>query len=373
MKLFNTSSSTINLENINKIEELLTESLSKSTFDKKFNHPQQITAKKINSILTNLELLHTNTNEKIIKSLLKYQLPLDKELIINIKQLLDNYQQDFTKALRAIIFLKKANLNLNPASIKLLINFLAEEPEITTDLKELIKNSPNKIANKLTRFILQPNQKNKSFTAQQVKKQIMDLGLNFEKNLLVKETKETHNFKAFLFDLKKNNSQILNKFIDNVIYNLTNQKLIMHQNENRGTIFLYLQLPLQLSSQEFTTVHLNISQQQNGSDSKEKKNSSFCLALNLKTKELGLMNIKLNLYNEKLSIFINASSDKTLKLIESKIQNLKTKLTSLGYDIQDIVLTTIDAEDIQRNVESKILQTNPFNFNNKLHNIDFTI
>ncbi|MBM7623419.1 flagellar hook-length control protein FliK [Sporohalobacter salinus] len=373
MKLFSNSPLEINLESINKIEKSLTESLNQSVSDNNSTYPQELSSKKIDNILTELGLLHTDSNEKIIRSLLKYQLPLNKELIINIKQLLNNHPENFTKALKAIIFLKKANLKINHSSIKLLINFLTQEPNIATELKSLIKHSPNKIANKLTRFILQPDQKNRPFTAKEVKKKIMNLGLNFEKNLLIKETKKSNNFKAFLFDLKNNNSQISNKIIDNVIYNLTNQKLIMHQNEKSGTIFLYLQLPLQFNNYEFVTAHLNIFQQKKKSNSKKENTSSFCLVLNLETEKLGIMNIKLNFYNKKLNISINTNSEKTLKLIESKIKNLKTKITNLGCDIQNITLATINTEDIQKNIESEILKTNPLNFDNKLHNIDFTI
>lgn len=201
----------------------------------------------------------------------------------------------------------------------------------------------------------------------------MKLGLNFENNLLTKEAKQLNSLKRFLFDLKNNNSQTANKIIDNVIYNLTNQKLIMHQNERSGTNFLYLQLPLQFPNQEFITAHLNIFHQQKKSKPEERDNNRFCLALNLETKKLGLINIKLDFYNEQLNIYINTSSDKTLKLIKSQIQNLKTALTSLGYDIKNVTLAAIDTEDIQKDIESEVLQTNPFNFDNQLHNINFTI
>lgn len=107
MKLFNNWPSKTNPESINKIEEILKKSPSKNISEANSDHLQQMTSKKVDNILTELGLLHNEANERIIKALLKYQLSLNKEEIINIKQLLNNHQTDSTEALKAIIFFKK--------------------------------------------------------------------------------------------------------------------------------------------------------------------------------------------------------------------------------------------------------------------------
>ncbi|SDC61197.1 MULTISPECIES: flagellar hook-length control protein FliK [unclassified Candidatus Frackibacter] len=338
---------------------------------------QTSNSKTISDILQKLNLPINKLNQELIQKFIKYQLPLDKDLLLYINSLTNNEQKKLNSIIQSIVLLKRTNLNISTSNIKLLTNFLITKPNIANNLQNIMeeKQISQKSLHKLNSFILKPN--NNKFSTQELKTKISNLGLDLEKNLLNNNFKPNSKLKGFLYTLKSSDNPLLNHIINKATYNLTSQKLIMHQNESYDTNFLYLQLPLQINENDLTTGHLTIYNQRKEKDSNH-KNNSLKLVLKLETENLGLINVELNFNNQKLMINIKTKSEKVLNRFKEEISTLKSKIIDLGYKIKTINYSILPAEaepnlDFENDLEEKILNTNSLNFKDILHNIDFTI
>ncbi|MGM0472032.1 MAG: flagellar hook-length control protein FliK [Bacillota bacterium] len=353
-----------------KLNHKLTTLIKESATDaQNQSNPKQLNPKKLNNILTDLDLLETKLNKKIVKALINHQLPINRENINNIKQLLSNFNNT-SKALEAILFIKQTNLNLNHSTIKLLTDFLSAKPHIANNLTQLINNQPEKLAAKLTKFILQPTQENHRFKGDQLKKLIANLGLDLEKNLATNKNNST-TLKSLLLDLTTNNQQ-QTEIVNTLIDNLTTQKLMMHHNEKNDILYLYLQLPVQFEKeqQNLTTVHLNVYRKSSNSTTDEDSNN-FSFILDLETNNLGPLKIELELINQELKIAIETQFKRTLELINHHTTTLKSKLKELGFKVSEIKL------NVNQDLSQEPVVRTPSNINHTtnqdLYNIDFTI
>ncbi|MCK8823871.1 flagellar hook-length control protein FliK [Fuchsiella alkaliacetigena] len=361
-----------NKENIN--TDLL-ENISPEKLKQIITNPQlkkELSSQSISDILAKLELPTTESNQKIVESLLQYQLPISKKLITELQNLIST-EKDLSLLLKSIIFLKKADLNINQASIDLLANFLNEKPDLAADLTELINNSPPKTAEQLNSFILKTNQGSNSFTAHQLKSTILNLGLNLERDILMNnQFNNNSKLKSLLMSLKSSSQQLPSKTIDNLINNLTKQQLIMHNKGNDDKTFLYLQLPIQFN-QQVNTGHLIIYRRRHQKSEQATKNNSFKLILQLETDNLGLMNIKLDFHQQKLNLDIKAASKDTLNLIKNSIDSLKIKIESWDFQIQKLDYSILKNDQDNFNLEDQILEPNPSDLDSILHQIDIKI
>ncbi|MDI6785954.1 MAG: hypothetical protein QMD92_04510 [bacterium] len=296
----------------------------------------------IKNILKSLDLPINKENMGIVKKLLEYNLPLNKETISEIISNLSNLGSKNLLDIETLVFLKAKNIPFSRSAFNALKLYLFEKTPLASHLnklkKELLDSPVDKdLKQQLTKFLDQLNipfkKNNLPFD---LKNFLSNLGLNVNPDTL--KEKEEVNLKNLLLNLKQRlitdskdspHPRITNllETVDQTLLNLVSLQLL---NQDKGNLrFFYWEIPYQMASQK-EPVKIKIKYQEKKKEEQidlDNLNISFLF----KTSGLGDVLVNIHMKDRAINGYISLEDFIKKNFAVGHIKELQSKLSNLGY------------------------------------------
>ncbi|MFH1449343.1 MAG: hypothetical protein ABIG09_02915 [bacterium] len=292
----------------------------------------------LKNILKSLEVPVNKENINIVAKLLEYNLPLNKEVILEINKNLQALNLNHLSDIETLVFLKAKDIPFSPTSFHCLKQYLFEKISLfdyLNNLKETLKNLPleKDLKQQFDRFFDQ-------LSALSLEKDKFSINLkDFLSNLgLVLDPEKEVNLKKLLLKLKDYLISDQKDFsypalpklletLDQTLLYLTSLQLL---NQDGGDLrYLYWEIPYQISSyQEPVKIKIKYQKKKKG----EKINLND-LSISFLFITSGLGNVALNIHLKDKLIHGQISLEDFVKknFALNHIEELQANLTSIGY------------------------------------------
>jgi len=270
---------------------------------------QKISSQSIDQVLEQLGLPDNIENQLLVKALLEYNLPLNKENFWELSRLLKQLGGDPEEIVSLLAYLKSKEIPLDKELVQMVKQFLGEK-----NLSNLLKDYPQwekegrDLAKLLKNLILDSEKLNSEEIAENLKKlaeskkEILQ-GKSWEHNL----NPEQENVTQFWADFKGS-----------------------METEN---LLKYYQIPfLNQGKLSQATIKINPEEQGSTEDSKE---GEARLVIFLETQNLGQVKIALTAQKKSLLFHFTVQEEEIKESLELKLPELTEKLEALGYQAQE--------------------------------------
>lgn len=312
------------------------------------------------------------TNRAILRGLIAKGIPIDREQVQALRQLLTGLQgaldlgdaEILETVVARALFLQQQGMPVTPDS---LAAYMAQLPPgvlggLFGDLAGLLRGLRLRqsaelnlagLADQLADALPEGGQ----LTAETLRKLVGDLGVDLEGRLaqwLLQGQDELpedvrNSLRGALLRLlaqlegvdgADGQVQTLLGRVRDTLQTLDTMQAVNVPTDNREA--LLLQLPLMMDGQP-TTAGLQLYYQKRGDGQIDPDNLRFTLAVDLSG--LGPVRFELTAVNKRASLRIYAADDVRAKFLEGELEDLQTSLEGCGYAIADIVCGVTDAQD----------------------------
>jgi|GEM_PF-2688299 len=312
--------------------------------------------------LLSMNMEPSGNHIEILKNLIRYNLPVTKEQISDIREILEKFTSITPDK---VVFMLLNDMDINENNIKLLNDLINGNGNIENDILHLSRLLDENVV---------LNDGNATVeTAKETVKVIKD---NIEK-LFIKVDGlkyQTENIKAEIAKRLSDISQVIE-----VLRNIAAQGIIknkefiskFHQLEEKlnfmkqvNNHFIYLPIPVSVNQKNtFTELYIMRNKQ-------KKKNldpSNATLLLSLSTQNLGVLEILVKVYKKTVECHFTADSVEHLDFVKKNITSLYTLLEAEGYKL-------IKVNYKQREGQSNVLEmVEPFPSENANYSFDIKV
>ncbi len=349
--------------------------------------------KQIQQIINNLSIKTNDSNQKILKAMIKLDLPLTQD---NFNQIKNNSYSN--KEFEAHTLLEKLNLNHNDENLLKLISSMTFKEStnlaesiaklITSIMDRRVKEAPQLILPKLHQTIAKnpklivqikeylPKEIFKEFSntikspnfKQNVKSQ-ENINKILTESIITPDNLKQEQIQKSITTLNQTNSKDLLKNLFHLSTSSTNEELsdssyklvkelLSQQLLNYDNQVISLFIPFLLSD-KINLAKLIINRDANSEKDKQ-DNLNFSFAVS--TAKLGDIEVKIKIINKKIHCLLTTNRSATFTLIDSHLNQLKNSLEEHHYQLNYLNCKLLE-EEIINNKE----------YNLKLTNIDFSI
>jgi len=326
----------------------------------------------INGVIKQFNLKNSKTNQNLITELIRNQIPINKDVVNNLVQLLDN-DTSITDVLHATKLLLDRNLPISSHSIRAVHEFINGEGlmQKITQLNDEIAFLPLSSKNSIESLLEQTTQKGKELLEivkldkEISKDQILPRLIKYFKEIDVRNTQtevelipeqQTITLKKSLEQLYTIKDNLPNKILTKLeesLYHITGQQLLTipdHSPINQ-TVFQFPGfLPF---STEPTYIQVHSKKKQNQVIDPEDLRLVFLFQLT----NLGDMMVEVNIYQKQLSIQVFGDAPYTKEYVKKFEPFIIENIKSYGYQISGVSVKSFRQKSGNKNQSSFI---NPY-------------
>lgn len=304
-------------------------------------HAGKYTQIDIKNMLKSLGLSVNKENINIVKKLLEYDLPINKEILSEINNSLKNLGLSDSSDIETLVFLKAKGIPFSRTAFNSLKLYLFKRTSLFSylnNLKEMLKDSPldKDLKQQFTKFLDQLTLSfKKDNLSTDIKNFLSNLGLNVDPNTL--KEKET-NLKKLLLEIKNNlaltgkdslHPKITNllETLNQTLLNLTSLQLL---NQDEGNLrYFCWEIPYQVdSNKEPLQIKIRYKEKKKGERiNLDNLNISFLF----KTSNLGDVFVNMHIKDKAINGFISLEDFIKKNFVLNHIGELQSNLSNLGY------------------------------------------
>jgi hypothetical protein len=324
------------------------------------------------NILRMFNLEENGLNQKVVSTLLKNNVSINKNEIQKISEILTKILNGLAeledskgfdtdqsrllslakglsksiseeKLIDAMIFLQSKNIPVTTKTTLIAYNFLNNETEFSSDINNffgIFKSIKNEFSSK-DNPLLSLNLDNENIPVEKI---LQKIGLDYEKRISELSTREKsslnrditlkqialetiNNIKSFeSFDTSEKLKILSMKILNNIEF-----QQLLNSDDSGELKNWYFQIPVNIQN-EATTIELKITGKNKKSSNINKVPYNFNLSIDLSA--LGKVNSHGSLYQNTLSVSFYLQNNKSINIFKEDIDYLKSRFKELGFYLQ---------------------------------------